>query len=394
MAAIDPKSPDFSWTKSEDALHEEAIAAVGHDDFGEQSYLEGLRRVLDAYDNEARFHEGGFDMAKYQIAHSLKQRLRTEQLWKQHPEVLDVAIERPIFITGCVRTGSTALHYLVGEDPDLQYMPWWLSSNPQPRPPRDEWEAHPDFRAAQAEMDAMFAVDPSIKAMHFTTAAGPEECRHLLAQSFTDDSYEVNATVPSYEAWYHDTRHDETYRRHKKLVQLVGSTETLGRRWLLKYPVHVRQIDCLLEVYPDACIVLTHRDPRHVMPSYTNMVATYRSLLEGEIDRPAIARSQMRGWAKAVNRAVKIRDQYGDANFYDLYFDDYVADPVGEVKKMYARFGQEMSEAGERALRAHHDANPQHKHGKHEYSDKGTGLTENEIYEAFGPYMDRVGFAP
>jgi hypothetical protein len=124
------------------------------------------------------------------------------------------------------------------------------------------------------------------------------------------------------------------------------------------------------------------------------MVATYRSLLEGEIDRPAIARSQMRGWAKAVNRAVKVREQYGDANFYDLYFDDYVADPVGEVKKMYAYFGQEMSEAGERALRAHHDANPQHKHGKHEYSDKGTGLTEAEIYEAFGPYMDRVGFAP
>ena len=130
------------------------------------------------------------------------------------------------------------------------------------------------------------------------------------------------------------------------------------------------------------------------MPSYTNMVATYRSLLEGEVDRPAIARSQMRGWAKAVNRAVKLREQYGDANFYDLYFEDYVADPVAEVKKMYARFGHELSDKGEQALRAQHEANPQHKHGKHVYSDKGTGLTKAEIYEAFGPYMDSCGFAP
>ena len=87
-------------------------------------------------------------------------------------------------------------------------------------------------------------------------------------------------------------------------------------------------------------------------------------------------------------------EQYGDANFYDLYFEDYVADPVAEVKKMYARFGHELSVKGEQALRAQHEANPQHKHGKHVYSDKGTGLTEAEIYEAFGPYMDSCGFAP
>jgi hypothetical protein len=243
-------------------------------------------------------------------------------------------------------------------------------------------------------MDAMFAADPSIKSMHFTTAAGAEECRHLLAQSFTDDSYEVNATVPSYESWYHGTRHEETYRRHKRLVQTVGSTETGGRRWLLKYPVHIRQLDVLLDVYPDACVINTHRDPREVMPSYTNMVATYRALLERDVDRADIARSQLAGWAGAMNRALEVRKSRGDANFYDLYFDDFVADPVASVKKIYHRFDQQLSDIGENRLRAYVEKNPQHKHGKHEYSDKGTGLTETDIYDAFGPYMEHFGFCP
>jgi len=391
MATVDPKAPGFSWAASEQALHDEAVAMVGADDFGDPAYLEALRTVLTAYDEEASFHDAGRDMAKFQIVHSLEQRLKTERAWKARPDVLDVEITRPIFITGCVRTGSTALHYLMGQDPDLQVLEWWLASNPRPRPPRATWEDHDDFKKAQAEMDAMFAADPSIKSMHFTTAAGPEECRHFLAQSFTDDSYEVNATVPTYEKWYHDGRHVETYQRHKRLVQLVGSTETAGRRWLLKYPVHVRQLDALLEVYPDACVVITHRDPREMLPSYTNMVATYRALLEGEVDRQDISRSQMKGWADAVNRAVEVRKRHDSSQFFDLHFADYVADPLGAAKRVYAHFGQTLSGEGERRLRAWHADNPQHKHGKHEYSDKGTGLTETEILDAFAPYMEYFG---
>jgi hypothetical protein len=391
---IDSSAAGFSFADADEALHEQAIAAVGADDFGDPSYREALTCVLEAYDREARFHAAGREMAKHQIVHSLEQRLKAERLWREHPEVLDTPIKRPLLITGCVRTGSTALHYLMGEDPDLQVLEWWLAANPQPRPPRESWENHPDFRASQAEMDAMFAADPSIKSMHFTTAAGPEECRHLLAQSFTDDSYEVNATVPSYEDWYHEARHEQTYRRHKKLVQTVAANEIVQRRWLLKYPVHIRQIDVLLDVYPDACVIVTHRDPRQVLPSYTNMVATYRGLLEDDVDRADIARTQLRGWAGALNRAVEVRKRRGEANFFDLYFDDFVADPIGSVQRIYDRFGQVLSEEGERRMRAHVAQNPQGKHGKHVYSDKGTGLTEREIYEAFEPYMVHFGFAP
>ena len=94
MSTIDTKAPSFSWVRSEDALHEEASADVGYDDFGDPSYLEGLRVVLAAYDEEARFHEAGREMAKYQLVHSLKQRLTTERAWKHKPKSFDVEIRR------------------------------------------------------------------------------------------------------------------------------------------------------------------------------------------------------------------------------------------------------------------------------------------------------------
>jgi hypothetical protein len=383
-------SERYRFAEHEEALHERASQAEGLTDFGEPDYLEGMRVFLRALDNDDKLHEGGSRAVRNQILHALRQRLRTEQAWKDNPQVLDIEIRRPIFITGCVRTGSTALHYLMGRDPGIQKLEWWLAASPQPRPPRPTWEAHPDFQAAQAEMDAMFEADPSIKTMHFTTAAGPEECRHFLYQCFTDDAFEVSTSVPEYEEWYHSTRHEHTYRRHRKLVQLVGSTD-LERRWLLKYPVHLRQLDVLLAVYPDACIVHTHRDPRDVIPSYCNMTATYRGLMENDIDRADIARTQMRGWSQAANRSVEIRARHDEAQFFDLHFEDYVADPVGSVKRIYEHFDQPLSDEGEQALVQWNRDNPQGKHGKHEYSARGTGLEEREITEAFGPYMEHFG---
>ena len=387
------KLQKLSFVESEELFHEIARQAVGYDDFGDPSYLVGMRVALRAYDSEAKLHEQGRNSVRNEIIHILKQRLRTEKLWKENPSLLEHEIQRPIFITGCVRTGGTALHYLMGQDLGLQKLEWWLASHPQPRPPREQWESHPDFQASQVEMDAMFEQDPSLKSMHFTTAAGPEECRHFLAQGFTDDYFEVNSTLPSYEEWYHHTKHTQTYLRHRKLVQLVGSTD-LEHRWLFKYAVHLRQLDALLEVYPDACIVHTHRDPRQVLPSYVNMVAHYRGLFERDIDREDIGRTQLRGWSEPANRSVEVRRKYDAAQFFDLYFDDFMADPVGSVKRIYAYFDQELSEEGEQELHSWQEGNPQHKHGKHEYSSEGTALTEQQILESFAPYLESFDMMP
>ena len=386
-------APSRKFVDMEEPLHEAAARDVGYEDFGEPSYREGLRVLLEAYDEEAKLTPFGRKAARIQLTEILKKRLRAEKAWGENPRILQHEIRRPIVILGLVRTGSTALHYLMGQDPGVQPLPYWLAGHPQPRPPRTEWESQPDFRASAAEIDFMYQADPSLKAIHFMRADLPEECRHLLAQSFTDDGFEVCATVPSYSHWFEAKHLKDTYLRHRKLIQLIGSTDP-ERRWLLKYPVHMRHLKAFLEVYPDACVVQTHRDPATVFRSYCNLVASFRSLYEADVDREDITRKQLEIWAAGAEEAIEVRREHDPAQFYDLYFSDFMSDPIGSVKSIYRRFGQELSEEGERKLVAWNEANPQSKHGKHDYARQQTGVTDTEILDRFATYMNHFGMKP
>jgi len=388
-------SSDALWKFAdlEERLHEEAVEKVGCDDFGDPSYREALRRLLRAFDDEAKFTPDGRNAARYDLLDTLVKRLRSEKLCREHAADLHYEVRRPIVILGLVRTGSTALHYLMGHDPGVQALPFWLAENPQPRPPRHDWAEHPQFQRTLRRLNAIYADDPSRKSMHFMGADLPEECRHLLAQSFTDDRYIVGNTIPSYARWYEGTEHPGSYARHLRLIKLIGSSDP-QRRWLLKYPVHLRQLRCLLRTYPDACVIQTHRDPWTVIRSYTNMVASYRSFFEGEADRTAIARSETESWAGAAERAIAVREDFPAARFYDLHFRDFMADPIGAVKKIYDAFDQVLGSEGEAALRAWQDANPQGAHGEHVYRDEDIGITREEVHSRFATYMRHFDIAP
>lgn len=381
---------NWRFADIEAELHEAAVAKVGFDDFGDPDYLEGLRRLLRAYDEDELLTDGGRLAARADLQSTLIRRLRSEKLLSELGGEGEHEIRRPIFITGLVRTGSTALHYLMGQIRGLQALPHWLAENPLPRPPRERWESHPNFQRTEKRLQAIYAGDSSRAAMHYMTAALPEECGHLLAQSFTDDRYNVSATLPGYARWYENEDHLASYRRHRRLVQLIGATDR-QRRWLLKYPVHLRQLPALLAVYPDACIVQTHRDPFAVLRSYTNMVASYRAIFESPIDRRAIAREQMESWAGAAARGLAARAQVpaqGEARFFDLHFAEFSADPIGAVRRIYEAFDQSLGAAGEAALAAWQGTNPRGVHGVHEYEDHEFPLRREEVVERFSEYMD------
>ena len=386
--------PD-GFQEAEEALHARAVELTGHDDFGPPSYLDSLRVLLAAYDEEARFNAYGADVARQMIVGSLVKRLRSQEQLKGRPDFLERKIERPLVICGLVRTGSTALHYLMGQDPDLQCLQYWLGAQPQPRPPRNQWESHPDFAQAEAEIEAMYEADPSLRAIHFMMPEGPEECRQLMVQEFTDDGFEVNNHVPSYSAWFEQVDMKPTYLRHRDLIRLIGSTEPEDKTWLLKYPVHMRFLDTFLEVYPDACVIQTHRDPAAVFSSYVSLISGFRALVEDPIDRAEIARRQLELWVRGADRAIEIRKKHDSAQFYDLHFSDFMQDPVAAVARIKNHFGLSLSEEGERALQNWQTDNPQHKHGKHVYSraSEDVGLSSDEIREHFAHYMDHHGLS-
>ena len=388
-------SATAGFAQSEERLHAEAAEIAGCDDFGDPSYLEGLRVLLAGYDEEARFNDHGGAMAKQMVLGILVSRLQSQRQLREQPEVLETPIERPLVICGLIRTGSTALHYLMGQDPELQALEYWLGCSPQPRPPREAWSEHPAFKMADAQIQAMYEADPSLKAVHFMSPELPEECRQLMVQEFTDDGFEVNNHLPTYSSWYQQTDMRPTYRRHRDLLKLIGST-CPERPWLLKYPVHMRYLENFLEVYPDACIIQTHRDPASVFSSYLSLITGFRALGEKNINPREIARRQVDLWASGAERAIEVRQGRDPMQFYDLHFADFMADPIEAVRNIQTHFGRELSGPSEDKLRSWHANNPQHKHGRHEYSraSEDVGIERGEIVERFQAYMDHFGMQP
>jgi hypothetical protein len=371
-------------------LHDIAMEQTGLSDFGaDASYRTGLGVILEAMDDYCDLDELGLYAAPIKLVHMLKQRLLAEQAFKAQPAMLERAIEKPLLITGLVRTGSTALHYLMARDPNRQHLQFWLADNPMPRPERASWEQHPNFQATKASLDMMYEASPKLKAIHYMAADWPEECGHLMAQTFTDDYWQCVRSAPHYNQWYEHCDMVPTYRQHKKLLQWIGSNDA-DKPWLLKYPVHMKHLKSFLTVYPDAQVIWTHRDPAVVMSSYASLIEGFREIgvRPETIDRNAILREQMEIWADGAQRAIEVRKQFPEAQFYDLHFEDFVDDSIAAVRKAYQQFDIAWTPECEAALCQWNEDNPQHKHGKHSHSEAQLELSNEQIRERFADYID------
>ena len=377
----------------EPALLDAARRATGLDEFGAGSWLEHFRVLLRAYDEESRLTDAGRQMVEGEIGGALAARLACEAAWRRDPSVLRHEIRRPLFILGLPRSGTTALHWLLAQDPANQVLEYWLAAAPRPRPPRASWETEPAFQSAVEVLKWIYQTDPGLKAIHWMEADGPEECRHLFVQSFLDHTFDSNATIPGYTKYFEAQDMRPAYQRHRDVLKLVGSTSP-ERRWVLKYPAHMRELDVLLGVYPDACIVQTHRDPARVLPSICSLVTGWRSLYEGTADAHAIGRWQLEMYASMMEQAMEVRARAKPAQFCDFPFRELVTEPLGAIARLYDHFGFELTGEAERRMRAWQDDNPQGKHGGHHYTLEEFGLREGEIAERFARYNERFAVSP
>jgi hypothetical protein len=170
-------------------------------------------------------------------------------------------------------------------------------------------------------------------------------------------------------------------------LKLIGSTQR-ERRWVLKYPVHMRNLRTVFETYPDACIVQTHRDPTKVVPSLCSLVAGWRAIYEYRPDRRAIAEWQIDVWARGMEHAMEVRRERGSEQFFDLDFREILADPVAAVKRIYDHFDLEFTEDAEQKLRGYRAENPPGKHGEHRYAIADFGLTDRDVLDRYAAYID------
>ncbi len=332
-----------------DDLLKAAGAETGLSDFGEDTFRDGLSRLIGAVQREAGLNKVGDATLRALLLRLLKNRLQIEAWYRRHPETDDEPIERPLFGLGLPRTGSTALAALLGQDPGARSLLVYESGEPCP-PPSTVTGPDPRIARSRAGMEMQQAAAPRLKSLLPSSPTGPHECQDLMALDFKSHYFQAFAHVPSYSAWLIDADLTSTYRyerRALKLLQWGGER----RPWRLKCPTHLLFLDHLDRVFPDARFVMTHRDPTEVMVSVADVYAEVGRLFADEVDQPYLGRLNVEQWSEGMRRALAFRDAGNDDRFFDLDFRAMQRDPLGQVRRLYDWLGEPVSPGFEAGMR-------------------------------------------
>jgi hypothetical protein len=364
-------------------LCDAAVVAAGCDDFGDSAFREGLDALVESLRADARLSELGTVALEAQITRMLTNRLRILDWHRRHPAVAATPIVRPLIVVGLPRTGTTLLSYLLACDPAHRSLLRWEALDPIPPPASATLSTDPRVARAAADEEAMHALNPAFRTMHYEAPDGPTECVTLLAQDFRSLLWETLANVPTYSDWLLAADQTSAYEHHRRCLEVLQSRAP--GRWSLKTPHHCLALPELFAQYPDACIVMTHRDPVVVTASVCSLVGSLSGTFSDADHTGYIARHWPDVLVEAVRRVAHHRAAHPEQSrsWFDLAYDDLVRDPIGSVARIYAHFGDELTGTTRERLARYVREHPQGEHGRHDYSPSASGLDAEVLRERF-----------
>jgi hypothetical protein len=371
-----------------DALVARACAQAGVDDFGGDGFREGLEVYCAAVSDEARLNEIGAAAVPASVVSCLVNRLRVVDWTARHPEVSAERIDAPFVVIGIFRAGTTFLSYLLEKDARHRPLLRWEAGDSVPPPTPATIHSDPRIDAARAGTAAMEAINPRIRVVQSEEPDGPTECISVLNQDFKSLTWEALANVPSYGTWLHATDHRSAYEYHKRTLQVLQSGGVRGR-WSLKSPHHAMRLDALTAVYPDARLVLLHRDPVVLCASVCSLITTLTKTFSDADHRAYIAQHWTDMLAASIDGVAAFRAAHPEHQIVDVQYADLVLDPLGTMQRVYRSFGDELDGQAYAAMSAHIASHPKGRFGRHGYDLDDYGLDGPALAERFRPYVDR-----
>ncbi len=394
---------DFGETQtidlSVDAVLAAAVDATGLDDFGpdhpDHPGTADFRERLDLWLREVDEDPDRLTLGKLvlwgNVVRYASNRLRIHDLLRRHPEIRDIEIRRPVIVIGLPRSGTTNLVNLLAADQRFRSMPLWESYEPVPDPREspDAAGVDPRWTRCNEAWEAMRAATPLIAAMHPMEPDHVHEELELMLPDFSSYNQEWVGRVPRWRDYL--LAHDQTphYEYMKTSVQILQWYRP-RERWVLKSPQHLEQIGPLLSVFPDATIVVTHRDPVAVVQSTATMMAyaarmSYRHTMPEWYAEYWTDRMQ-----RLLDRSVRDRHLLPEDRTVDVYFDRYMDDEMGTLQGIYDVAGLELTPEARAQIEAHRAAHPRGKDGRVVYDlRRDFGVTPDEVRARFGSYFDR-----
>ncbi len=371
---------------------------AGSEDFGETTFLEPLRRLLASCSApEADLGLIGRSATQWDVVRFLSNLLRMQAEETRRPDIALQRINRPIFITGLPRSGTTFLHRLMMEDPGNRAPRVWETIFPWPHTSRPD-RSGPDRRAAQVarQLKTFEWLAPEFRALHPLEAESPQECSEITAHVFRSLRFDTNYYVPSYRRWLDADvrRHLPAYQFHQRFLRHLQYQDGTARQWVLKCPEHVFALRAIRTVYPDARLIFVHRDPVKVLLSVAHLTEVLRRPFSRSLDPKVIGHDESARWLAGAERMMETGDDAGlPESVCHVHHMDLISDPVATVDGVYRHFGMSLPEEASQAIDRYVLARPNGGYGPRRYRFEDHGLDEATERARFRPYMLRFGIA-
>ena len=360
------------------------------DNVGPDGFREPLDVLLAGLAGDAGLSAFGHVSAHTMLVQLAKNRILLANLLGRYPEILDIPIERPIIIVGQPRTGTTHLHNLLAADPGLRSLPYWESLQPVPWPA--EVGIEPDPRLARCEFGVGFvnAAMPEFRRMHEMTVDHVHEEIQLLAMDYSTMLFESMVPMPSVRDWY--IGHDQTphYAYMKTVLQAMTFLRG-GSRWLLKSPQHLEQLAALNAVFPDATVLVTHRDPVPVTISACTMLSYTQRMSRDEVDLVGMGAYWSDRNLTMLRSYQRDRSLLPADRALDIRFHEFMADDVGTLEQIYELAGQPYDQVARDAHRAYLASHQRDRFGKVIYEPDQFGLDLPALRREFADYTAQFG---
>jgi hypothetical protein len=380
------KQVGIRWPRLDpDAMMADACRRSGLTDFGDECFREPLGVLVESFNAGDTAHAFGRIFFREYVTGLLVNRLKIQADLTRHPEILDVPVKRPLFITGLPRSGTTLLHRLMSQDPVGRAMLFWETLAPSPPPRRETYATDPRIAQAHRQMALLYRLSPRLAIAHEFEAESPEEDNNLFAHGFVAGILGFMFDVPDYVRWLDKQELVGTYRYVKQQLQLL-SWQCSADYWILKAPAHLYGLDTLFTVYPDACVVVTHRDPLQVIPSICSLAAGFRGILTNRLDLRRLGAEFVEAMAVGPERAMLARAALDPSRVYDVSYKRLVANPIETVRDVCRNFGYDFGPTYEARARRWLGANLRQKHGIHHYHLEDFGLDAATVERYFVGY--------
>jgi hypothetical protein len=380
------------WPLNAEVLVAWARRRTGLRDFGEPPLEPALTLLTQSLDEEDNLHPLGRFLIWHHLEDLLATRLRLVETWR-HAQSLEAArIERPLFITGMPRSGSTFLHELLAADPDNCAPRVWEVMFPVPLPGNSRRDSR--IRRAAAQLRWFRRLAPGADEVHPIRAESPQECEAIHSYTFLSEEFLSTCWVPRYEAWLRQADFVPAYLWQKRFLQHLQGAGP-AKRWVLKSPDHAHSLAALLTVFPDAVVVQTHRAPADVLRSSLQLVEVLHGLFGRSAGREERARREARVLADAMERLLRFREAHPElaGRFLDVKYSELVAEPLAVASRIYEHWGVPLTAPAREAMR--HLASQRSRYSKRRLGSKPvfSGADLGGELRPFQPYCSRFGFA-